>query len=131
MATTEGAVIEALLAAPGVALLAATNVFLKGARQGAGDPYVTIERIVTGSAAHLDGPSNLDWPLMQIDCWSKDSLKALNLANAVRTAIDHVLVTSTTPSFYAVFQDQRGPAPDEETRTFRVSQDFNVYHERN
>lgn len=131
MASPEAALIAALRADIGVAALAGERVFLFGAKQGAGYPYITIQRIATGGAGHLDGASNLDWPLMQIDCWSEDALEALSTGEAVRTAIDGVEVTTTDPDIYAVFQDQRGPAPDEESRKFRVSQDYHIYHGRN
>jgi hypothetical protein len=113
-----------------VAALAGTRVFIAGGRQGEDYPYVTVQRIATTGAAHLDGPSNLDWPLMQVDCWATDALASLNTAEAVRTAIDGVSITSTTPNFYAVFQDQRGPAPDETTQNWRVGQDFHLFHSR-
>lgn len=131
MASPEAALITALKANVPVAAVVGTKVFIMGARQGAEYPYVTVQRIATAGAGHLDGASNLDWPLVQVDCWSPDGLVALNLGNAVRAAIDSVAITSTTPNIYAVFQDQRGPAPDEETRNFRVSQDYHIFHERN
>jgi hypothetical protein len=130
MASPEAALVAALKANAGVISAAGGRVFIAGGRQGSAYPYVTIQRITTAGAAHLDGPSNLDWPLFQIDSWGEDALSALNTSEAIRTAIDGVSITSTAPNFYAVFQDQRGPAPDEETRTFRVSQDFHIYHER-
>lgn len=131
MASPEAALIAALKANAGVAALVGTRVFIAGGRQGTDYPYVTIQRIATAGAAHLDGPSNLDWPLFQVDCWSTEALAALNVSLAVRSAIDGVAITATDPDIYAVFQDQRGPAPDEETRNFRVSQDYHVFHERN
>lgn len=130
MASPEAALIAALTANAGVSALAGSRVFVAGARQGADYPYVTVQRIATSGAGHLDGASNLDWPLVQVDCWSPDALVALNLAEAVRTAIDGVNITSTDPDIYAVFQDQRGPAPDEATRNFRVGQDYHLFHSR-
>lgn len=130
MASPEAALVAALKADAGVTSAVAGRVFIAGGRQGSAYPYVTIQRIATAGAAHLDGPSNLDWPLFQIDCWGEDALSALNASEAVRAAIDGVSITSTTPNFYAVFQDQRGPSPDEETRKFRVSQDYHLFHSR-
>lgn len=127
MASPEAAVIAALKSAS----VASGRVFIHGGRQGSEYPYVTVQRITTAGAAYLDGASNLDWPLIQIDCWSPVALTALTIAEAVRAAIDGVDITTTDPAFHAVFQDQRGAAPDDETRNFRVSQDYHVYHERN
>ena len=127
MASPEAALIAALQAAAPVAALAGTRVFLAGTRQGADYPYLTVQRISTEGAAHLDGPANLEWPRFQIDAWAVKATEALALGDASRAAIDHV---AGLP-FYATFQDQRGPAPDEETRNFRVSTDYLVWQERN
>lgn len=130
MASLEAALIAALQANAGVSALVGSRVFIAGGRQGETYPYVTVQRIATAGAAHLDGPSNLDWPLMQIDCWADTALAALNAAEAVRAAIDGVNVTSGDPDFYSVFQDQRGPAPDEATQVWRVGQDYHCFHAR-
>ena len=122
--------IAALTANAGVSALVVSRVFIAGGRQGSEYPYVTLQRISTQGAGHLDGPSNLDWPRVQIDVWSPKGLDALNVAEAIRTAIDSVTVTALGLAFSATFQDQRGPAPDEETRNFRVSQDYLIFHAR-
>ena len=131
MASAESAVIAVLLVDAGVTALAADRVFVHGARQGSGEPYVSLVRISTGSAGHLDGGARLEWPRLQIDCWAMTALAALGLAEAVRAAIDAVPAVGDGLSFIATFQDQRGPAPDELTRNFRVSQDYFVWYERN
>lgn len=127
--SAEAALIAALKAAPGVAALAAGRVFVFGGRQGTAYPYVTVQRVATAGAEHLGGAPTLEWPTLQIDCWASDggALQALSLAEAIRNAIDQV----DGLAMYATFQDQRGPAPDEETRNFRVSQDYHVFIERN
>lgn len=130
MASIEAALIAALKVNASVAALVVTRVGIVGGIQNALYPYVTIQRISTQGAAHLDGASNLDWPRFQIDCWGTEALSALNAAEAVRTAIDAVPLTSLDRVFTATFQDQRGPAPDEETRNFRVSQDYFIFCER-
>ena len=94
-------------------------------------PYVTVQRIATSGADYLDGPTNLEWPLFQIDCWSEKALAALAVAEAVRAGIEAVERTAGGVTFTATFQDQRGPAPDEQTRNFRVGQDYHVFYERN
>ena len=131
MASAEAALIAVLLADPAVAGLAGNRVFLQGARQGAGYPYISLVRISTGAASHLAGAATLEWPRLQIDCWAETALAALALAEAVRSAIDAVPALGAGLSFIATFEDQRGPAPDEATRNFRVSQDYFVWYERN
>lgn len=130
MASLEAALIAALTANAGVSALVVSRVFIAGGRQGSEYPYVTLQRISTQGAGHLDGPSNLDWPRVQIDVWGTTGLSVLNVAEAIRTAIDGITVSSLGLAFDATFQDQRGPAPDEETRNFRVSQDYLVFHSR-
>lgn len=130
MASPEAALVAALIADAGVLALVARRVFIAGGREGEVYPYVTIERISTQGAAHLDGPSDLDWPRFQIDAWGTEALSVLNIAEAVRVSIDGKNSTAAGLTFFASFQDQRGPAPDEETRNFRVSQDYLIFHER-
>ena len=131
MASAESALTAVLLANPAVSGLAGDRVFVAGARQDAGYPYAALQRISTAAAGHLDGPASLEWPRVQIDCWAKTGLAALALAEAVRGAIEAVPAVGDGLSFIATFQDQRGPAPDEATRNFRVSQDYFVWYERN
>lgn len=128
--SVDAALIAALAADPGVSALVADRVFTWGGRQGVAYPYLTVQRITTVGATHLNGPNTLEWPTFQIDCWSSASaLEAVTIADAVRLAIDNVTIAGN-PTIEATFKDQRGPAPDEETRNFRVSQDFLVFHER-
>lgn len=130
MASLEAALIAALVATPGVTTLVGSRVFVKGGRQGTTYPYITVQRITTSGAGHLDGASNLDWPLMQIESWDPVATTASNVSDAVRTAIDSNELTAAGLTFSATFQDQQGPFADEETRNFRVLQDYLVFHER-
>jgi len=128
--SAEAALIAALAADSGVSALAGTRVFLKGARQGAEYPYLTVLRVTTPSAVDLDGQSDLDWPLMQIEAWAETGPAAMALANAVRTALQTGELTAAGLTFSATFRDQRGPAADEETRKFRADVDFSIVHAR-
>lgn len=130
MASIGEALVAAVTADGAVAALIGTRFFPVGARQGASYPYATWQVISTQGAAHLDGPSNLDWPRVQINAWADTAMAALALAEAVRAAIDGIPSTAAGLSFVATLQDQRGPAPDEETRKFGVSQDYFLWHER-
>lgn len=130
MASIEAAIVAALKANVGVATFAAARVFISGAQQGGTYPFVTVQRISTQTAANLNGASHLDWPRIQIDVWSQTALEALNTGEAIRSAIDCTELTFSGVTFTATFQDQRGPAPDETTRNFSVSQDYLAFHER-
>lgn len=131
----EVALITALTANSEVSALVGNRVFVMGSRQGSTYPYVTIQRISTVGAEHLNGPATLEWPRIQIDCWASPddptgaALKALTIADAIRTALDQQTITGT-PTFTATFQDQRGPSADEETKTQRVGQDYLVFYAR-
>lgn len=130
MASPEAALIAALTGAAGVSAVLGSRVFIRGGRQGVVYPYATIQRISTQGEAHLDGPSNLDHPRFQIDCWGTTAVSASDAAEAVRVAIDGVASTGAGLTFNATFQDQRGPAPDEETHNYSVSQDYFIWHGR-
>ena len=125
--TSIEAAIKAIL---DTATVASGGVFIAGGRDATDYPHVTIARIATAGAAHLDGPATLEWPLVQIDCWAQTALAALDTGEAVRASIDGIGAIGAGKAIYASLQDQRGPAPDEDTRTFRVSQDYLVFHER-
>ncbi|WP_257556417.1 DUF3168 domain-containing protein [Sphingobium sp. CFD-2] len=129
MASAETALAAALSADAGFAAQADGRIFPAGGRQGVTYPYATYQRISTTGAKFLDGASNLDWPRFQIDSWGRTALEAIALAEAIRAAIDNVTIAGD-PRITATFQDQSGPAPDEETRNFRVSQDYLIFHER-
>lgn len=129
MASLEAALIAALTGNAGVSALVGARVFPTGGQQSAIYPYVTIQRVSTAGATYLNGPNTLEWPRFQIDTWGTKALDALTVAEAVRAAIDNITVAGS-PTFTATFQDQRGPAPDELTKNFNVSQDYFLYHER-
>lgn len=129
MASVEAALIAALVGDPGVAALVGSRVSIWGGLSNPAYPYVTIQRISTTGAAHLNGPATLQWPRIQIDIWAQKALEASDIAEAIRLAIDCIPVAGE-PAFTATFQDQRGPSPDPETRSFGVSQDYYLYHNR-
>ena len=130
MTSVEEALLAALNASDAVATAASGGIFIVGGRDIVDYPHLTIRRIVTTGAAHLDGPATLEWPLFQIDAWAETALAALQLGEAVRAAIDNVPASGADKDFLATLQDQRGPEPDPEVRVFKVSQDYLIFHER-
>lgn len=130
MATPEAALVAALRADPSVAALVGARVFAEGGKQGVPLPYITIQSISWAGEPHLDGPSTLDHPTLQIDCWAEKGLDALTVRNAVRTALDGRETTAAGLTFYADLQDQRGPTLDMETKNFGASLDLKLWHER-
>jgi hypothetical protein len=128
MASAEAALIAALTGNAGVAALAGTRVFIKGGRQGTAYPYVSIQRISTPSAVDLDGANTLEWPRMQVEAWATSGLEAIDLADAIQTALQVGEITAAGLTFSATFQDRRGPSADEQTRNFSVQLDFSIWH---
>lgn len=128
--SAEDALIAALQADPGVSDLVGSRVFIAGGRQGTPYPYITVQRITTSGAASIDRPATLEWPLFQLDAWGETAASAKDAGEAAIAAIDGKEITAGGLTITATKQDQRGPAPDEETRKYRVSQDYYIWHER-
>lgn len=129
MASPEAALVAALIAEASVSALVGARVFVFGGRQGAAYPYVTLQRISTSGAAFLDGASNLDWPRIQIDSWAESPDSARAVADAIRAFLDQQEHTAGGLTFLASLQDDRSDV-DGDTRKFRVSQDYLIFHER-
>lgn len=132
MASIEAALVAVLKDDTDVAAIAGGRVFIKGGRQGVVYPYATIQRIATTAVTDLDGASSLDAVLVQIEAWDdREALQALNLADAIRAALQTGEVTGAGLTFSATLRDQRGPSADEQTRNFCVQLDFSLWHGRN
>lgn len=131
MPTIDAALVAALNAEATVSATLGNRIFPVGGRQGQAYPYATYQRISTQTAAHLDGPSDLDWPRFQIDIWGQSVPSLWAAADAIRAFLEAATHTAAGLTFTATFQDQRGPEIDEETRNWRVSQDYLLWHERN
>lgn len=123
--------VAAVLAEASIAAHIGDRFFPVGGAQGAAYPYATYQRISTQGAGHLDGASTLDWPRFQIDFWAKTALAASDAAEAFRAFFDSIERAGAGLTIEATFQDQRGPALDEQSRNFGCSQDYFVWYERN
>jgi hypothetical protein len=131
MASIEAALVAALTGEASVSALAGSRVFPIGGRQGAQYPFITFQRISTQGAAHLDGPSTLDWPRFQLNLNGDTADEARELAEVVLLFLDGREHSAAGMTFTATFQDQRGPTLDEVTKKFGAQQDYLLWHERN
>lgn len=95
---------------------------------GSTDPAleaISYQRISTVGTEHLGGGGSLDQVRMQIGCWARTALAALELAGIVRD----VIAPEDTAGL-AVFVGGGGAELDSETRTFGVSWDYFIWQER-
>lgn len=112
-------VYETLKAAPAVTALIGSGDNCRAypfgfAPQGVQIPYVTWTLVSGQPTNRLTGLSAADNLRVQVDCWGATGKAALQVAEAVRTALESV------SHCVSVNLSER----DEETRTFRHSMDF-------
>ena len=127
MADKLDALVAAIVADSAFASLAGNRFFVKGGRQGSAYPYAVYDVIATENPVHLDGTSTLDAPYVQIECYGETASSARAVRNAIRAVLDQPSVTALATTFSATFQNQRGPAPDEETRKHRADLDCKLW----
>lgn len=127
MADKLDALAAAITADAGFTALAGNRFFIKGGRQGAAYPYAVFDVISTDSAIHLEGNSDLEAIYVQIECYAETADGARALRTAIKTVLDVPSVTAAGVTFSTTFQNQRGPAPDEETRKHRADLDCKLW----
>lgn len=84
-------------------------------------PAITYSRIAPGAVYSLQGYSNLENPLIQVDCWGSTYAGVKDLATKVKAAMDGA------SSFKSVVQAERDMYEDD-VRLYRVSLDFSVWN---
>lgn len=109
-----------LSGAGAVTAIASTRIYPLVAPQDADAPYITYQRIATPREYSHQGYSNLENPLLQIDCWSSDYATGKTLSEAVISAMRG----STT---FHVSEDR--PRESYEDDMFRFSIDFDIWNE--
>lgn len=88
---------------PAVASIVSGRVYAAIAPDGVARPYVTWFTVVDVPHANLSGPPPGDGGTIQIDCWAEEERVCINLATAVRNALDadntvnHVAVHTYEP----------------------------------
>lgn len=91
MAEIEYAVVDILQGDGAVSALIGTRVFSMSIPQEVSTtrlPCVVYTRISRPQVTSLDGPSNLAFPRLQLNCWASTYPGAKALAKAVREALD-------------------------------------------
>ena len=77
------------LAANGtIAGLVSTRIFPDVADGSAAAPYIVYQTISTGGETTHDRVRNLEFPLIQFNCWATSKAGAISLASAVNTVLD-------------------------------------------
>lgn len=84
----EADLVARLKATAGVTALAGTRVFPSPAPEGSTLPAVTWQQVSDSPNRVADGVLNLRRTRFQLDCWAVSALAAVNLAAAVRDALD-------------------------------------------
>jgi len=100
--------------------IASTRIYPMIAPQKADKPYVTYQRIASGRVYSMSGYSNLENPIMQVDCWSSDYDTGKELSEAV---IDAMRGSGT----FGIGDDN--PRESHEDDMFRFSIDFSVWNQ--
>ena len=83
----EQSVLAALKGSP-AATSAGDKVYALLLPDGTGYPAVTYQRISNVPVYSILGPSGLDQPRIQVDCWAETYAEAKTLAGEVRTAME-------------------------------------------
>lgn len=81
-------IFTALSTAAGVTALADTRIFPDVADGSAVAPYVVYQTIATSGETTHDGLRNLEFPLVQFNCWATTKAGAIALASAVNAVLD-------------------------------------------
>lgn len=83
-------------------------------------PRITYQEITVDPVNSLAGSSGLDAVRVQVDVWADSALEAATLAETVRTAM-------AAAAFKGLMESRFGEY-EQETKTYRVSQDFRCWH---
>ncbi len=101
-------------------------------------PYITYQRITEGRERHMTAVAGLVETEFDVNCWSKSSNEASELADAVRRSLDHKYNSTLGRAPYKdtlaaafldnVFDDYEAPSDSSERGIFRVLQSWIVWH---
>lgn len=81
-------IITALAAAGSITAIVGTRVYADVADGSATAPYITFQTISTSGETTHDGVRNLEFPLIQVNCWATSKTGAIALASAVNALLD-------------------------------------------
>lgn len=105
------------------------------APQGETRPHIIYHKISGQGDHHMQGPSGLNRPRMQIDCWAKRSDVASQLALAVKARLDGlkepIPYGSNSPQdeveVIGAFFDSEREDYDKETELYLTSHDYLIW----
>jgi len=105
--------------------------------QGQRLPSIVYHRVSGIGDHHMQGPSGLNQPRIQIDCWAQSQDAAVSLADLVKSKLDGfagtVLWGSSSPQNETVIQgafyDTEFEDYDDVAKLYRVSRDYLVWYE--
>lgn len=125
MSITERALYHVLTTDAGVSALVGSRVVPHSVPQATAAPYVTYQVTERERANHLSGNSGLVREVFTIGCWSEVGyLQAINVAAAVRTALDGIsgtlgAVGQTISAQIVRFMDESDEEEDREAASDR------------
>ncbi|MBI4800633.1 MAG: DUF3168 domain-containing protein [Desulfarculus sp.] len=113
---------QALKQDAAVAALVADRVYPVKLPQGCVLPAITYQRVSGGQDSTLEGDSGLEFPRVQVSCWSKSYTQAHALAKAARGAMKSARAfRATTINDMDHYEDETG--------VYAVFVDFSIEHE--
>ena len=130
----ESGLVAHLLADSAVAAIIGEKVHPGVIPQGGTPPAIVYTRVSSIRTLDMDGPGTLVEVRLRIDCWHTSYAGVKSLADAVRSALNGVGITSPrtlgAEPVQLVYLDNDGDQPsfDGDQRDHRVSQDWIVIH---
>lgn len=111
-----------LVAAPAVTgLVPAARIEGLRRTQSFDIPAITLTNISKVPFTHLGGNAGLDSNQVQIDCYGNDYTEALNVAAAVRTALE------ADPAHFTMSGQNERPEPETNPELFQLTQTWLIF----
>lgn len=125
--------IDYMLADASIAAIVGSRIYPIKMPQGVTAASVVMNRISGLGDHHMQGPSGLSRPRMQIDSYAPTFQAAVTLANAVKERIDGAAGTFGTGSdiveVQGIFFDTEEDRYDDSADLFRVRQDYFIFYD--
>lgn len=122
-----------LLADPAIAAIIGVRIFANVIPQEEPRASVVVSTISGRGDHHMEGPTGLVRPRLQIDAWAPDDDVATTLANLVRDRIDGFSGVmgegDAAITVQGVFLTDERSGYDDETKLYRLGRDYFVNYE--